>query len=87
VQGAVLAAVGRPADEDLAVLLDDLDVARDALGELALRPFTSTRPDPIVTVTPSGMGMGCLPIRDMGSYQISATTSPPTRAWRASCRS
>src|SRR6187200_2715966 len=29
-------------------------------------PFTSTRPDPIVTVTPSGMGMGCLPIRDTG---------------------
>ena len=38
-----------------------------------------------VDLTASGIGMGCLPIRDMVcSYWTSATTSPPTRAWRAS---
>src|SRR5215218_3185572 len=39
VQGAVLAAVGRALDEKLPVLLNDLDVARNALGQLALRPL------------------------------------------------
>src|SRR5919199_786376 len=37
VQRAVLGAVGRPRDDELAVVLRDVDVARDALGELAAR--------------------------------------------------
>ena len=47
-------------------------------------PATRTTSGSIVTLTPVGTGMGFLPIRDMSSYQICATSSPPTPSLRAS---
>src|SRR6185312_11219237 len=83
VQGAVLAAVGRAADQKLRVLLRDGDVAVDALGELTAR-----------AVDPHELGLdgdghrlgdrdGLAADARHGGYQTSATTSPPTPAWRA----
>src|SRR5439155_1533496 len=48
-------------------------------------PFTVIRVPSSWVVTPLGMGIGFLPIRDMGaaSYQTSASSSPPMRAVRA----
>ena len=88
-QRAVLAAVGRAGDEQLLALLDDFDVARDALESSPLGPFTRTDSGSIATVTPAGTGIGCLPILDIDlrwgpSYQTWAMTSPPTPAARAS---
>ena len=49
-------------------------------------PLTVTWLPSMVTSTPLGIGMGCLPIRDIGvlRYQTWQRISPPTRRWRAS---
>ena len=83
----MLAAIGRPRDDDLIVDLLDLDVAVTRSDSSPLGPFTVTRSGSIETVTPAGTGMGCLPMRDMARstvYQTRATTSPPTPSLRAS---
>ena len=80
----MLAAVGRARDEELLVLLRDGDVARDALGELALGAVHAHELGLDRDGDAGGTGMGFRPMRDIGSYQTSATTSPPTPAWRAS---
>ena len=51
---------------------------------LPFGPCTSTAPSAILTVTPFGIGIGFLPIRDMSdSTNTLQSTSPPTPAFAA----
>src|SRR5829696_6945018 len=85
VQRAVVRAVGRALDEDRGVLLLDGDVARDRLRELAAGAVHAH--DAGVDADRDAVGHGDGLLADAGhgcGYQTSATTSPPTRALRAS---
>ena len=82
-QRAVLAAVGGPGHEDLAVVLLDVDVAGHALGQLALGALHAheLRLERDLHAVRHG---DRLPSDPAHGYQTLATSSPPTRAARAS---
>jgi hypothetical protein len=83
-EGAVLGAVGGPGDDQLGVVLRDVDVARDALGELAARAVDAHDLGLDGDRHALGDRDGLSADSGHGDYQTWATTSPPTPSWRAS---
>ena len=61
-----------------------LIVSGTSCARVPLGPFTTTVRPSMVTSTPDGTVMGCLPIRDIVAYQTWQRISPPTRRRRAS---
>src|SRR3954453_7306877 len=84
VKRTVLRPVGRARDEDVAVLLANLDRARLALVQIALRPGHANDLRLDRHGDAGGDVDGLLTDTGHGSYQTWATTSPPTPALRAS---
>src|SRR5271155_310316 len=79
VQGTMLAAIGGPGDDDLVAILGHCDVARDALGKLALRALHADRLGLDRHGDAGGHGDGLSTDPGHG-YQTWARTSPPTPA-------
>src|SRR4029079_9542642 len=82
VQRAVLAAIGRPRDDDLAVLLLHVDLAALALGARALGPLHAHELG--LDRDLDAVGHGHRLLSDPAHYQTLATSSPPTPARFAS---
>jgi hypothetical protein len=68
VQRAVVRAVRRALDDDLAVLAAYRDVLMQRARELALGPFTRTVFSSITISTPAGIEIGFLPILDIFAF-------------------